>query len=113
MIKLCEIDPATDEKLPENFSDKSGVGVHYVSAFIKQLTTKLDDGTKVMCKRRGLKLMLRVNKAKGEGLLRRLEHGPDVKTMLKFALEEAAADAGATIEIRDDGVYLEPPVEAA
>lgn len=112
MIKLCEIDPATDEKLPENFSDKSGVGVHYVSAFIKQMTTKLDDGTKIMCKRRGLKLTLRINKAQGSGLLRRLEHGPDVKNQLKHALDEAATDAGAKIEIRGNEVYLELPAEA-
>lgn len=109
MIKLCDIDPATDEKLPENFQDKSGVGVHYVSAFIKQLTTKLEDGTKVMCKRKGLKLMLRVNSAKGEGLLRRLEHGPDVKNMLAHALTEAATSAGAKLEIRGNEVYFEAP----
>jgi len=109
MIKLCDIDPATDEKLPANFQDKSGVGVHYVSAFIKQLTTKLEDGTKVMCKRKGLKLMLRINSAKGEGLLRRLEHGPDVKTMLSHALTEAATNAGAKMEIRGNEVYFEAP----
>ena len=111
MIKLCDIDPATDEKLPGKFSDKSGVGVHYVSAFIKQLTSKLDDGTKVMCKRKGLKLMLRINNAKGEGLLRRLKHGPDVKTMLAHALTEAATEAGAVLEIRGNEVYLTPPAE--
>jgi len=111
MIKLCDIDPATDEKLPANFSDKSGVGVHYASAFIKQLTVKLDDGTKVMCKRKGLKLTLRINKAQGDGLLRRLEHGPDVKTMLHKALEEAATNAGAKLEIRDHEVFLQPPTE--
>ena len=109
MIKLCDIDPATDEKLPANFQDKSGVGVHYVSAFIKQLTTKLEDGTTVMCKRKGLKLMLRINSAKGEGLLRRLEHGPDVKTMLSHALTEAATNAGAKMEIRGNEVYFEAP----
>lgn len=109
MIKLCDIDPATDEKLPEHFSDKSGVGVHYASAFIKQLTVKLEDGTKVMCKRKGLKLMLRINNAKGEGLLRRLEHGPDVKNMLAHALADAATEAGAKLEIRGTAVYLEPP----
>ena len=111
MIKLCDIDPATDEKLPENFSDKSGVGVHYASAFIKQLTVKLDDGTKVMCKRKGLKLMLRINNAKGEGLLRRLEHGPDVKNMLHHALAEAATNAGAVLEVRGHEVFLQPPSE--
>jgi hypothetical protein len=109
MIKLCDIDPATDQKLPQNFPDKSGVGVHYVSAFIKQMTTKFEDGNKVMCKRRGLKLTLRINNTKGEGLLRRLEHGPDVKNMLKHALDEAADGAGAKIEIRDNEVYLELP----
>ncbi len=111
MIKLCDIDPATDEKLPGNFSDKSGVGVHYASAFIKQLAVKLDDGTKVMCKRKGLKLTLRINKAQGDGLLRRLEHGPDVKTMLHKALEEAAANAGAKLEIRGNEVFLQAPTE--
>lgn len=109
MIKLCDIDPATDDKLPGNFQDKSGVGVHYASAFIKQMTAKLDDGTKVMCKRKGLKLMLRINKAKGEGLLRRLKHGPDVKNMLHHALAEAAESAGAKLEVRGNEVYLEPP----
>lgn len=111
MIKLCDIDPATDEKLPANFSDKSGVGVHYASAFIKQLAVKLDDGTRVMCKRKGLKLTLRINKAQGDGLLRRLEHGPDVKAMVHHALAEAAANAGAKLEVRGSEVFLQPPSE--
>ena len=109
MIKLCDIDPVTDQKLPENFQDRSGIGVHYVSAFIKQMTVKVDENTKVMCKRKGLKLMLRINNAKGEGLMRRLEHGPDVKTMLRHALEEAAEQAGARIEVTDRAVFIEPP----
>ena len=62
-----------------------------------------------MCKRKGLKLMLRINSAKGEGLLRRLEHGPDVKTMLSHALTEAATNAGAKMEIRGNEVYFEAP----
>jgi hypothetical protein len=111
MIKLCDIDPATDEKLPSNFPDKSGVGVHYANAVLKQISVKLDDGTKVLCKRRGLKLTLRINNAKGDGLLRRLEHGPDVKHMLHKALEEAATQAGAKIEFRGHEVYLQPPAE--
>jgi len=53
--------------------------------------------------------MLRINSAKGEGLLRRLEHGPDVKTMLSHALTEAATNAGAKMEIRGNEVYFEAP----
>jgi hypothetical protein len=48
-----------------------------------------------------------VGKDKGEGLLRRLEHGPDVKTMLRHALEEAAAQVGARVAEEEGAVWLE------
>ena len=35
MTKLCDINAAAREKLPPSVSDKSGIGVHYVDAFIK------------------------------------------------------------------------------
>ena len=108
MLKLCDIDPATDAKLPGNFSDKSGLGVHYANAYLKQMTGALPDGTKVMCKRKGLKLILRVGTKKGEGLMRRLEHGPDVKNILFRALEEAAAEAGVGIEANGSEVRIAP-----
>lgn len=108
MQKLCDIDPATAKMLPASFPDKSGIGVHYASAYLKQMTAALPDGTKVMCKRKGLKLTLRVGAKKGEGLMRRLQHGPDVKNMLRHALEEAAAEAGVGIQATDTEVHIAP-----
>ena len=52
--------------------DRSGIGVHYVDAFIKPMNATLADGTEVKCKRRGLKITLSVGDRKGEGLMRRL-----------------------------------------
>ena len=72
MTKLCDIDQAAAQKLPPLAPDKSGIGVHYVDAFIKPMNTKLEDGTRVACKRKGLKLTLTVGTKKGEGLMRRL-----------------------------------------
>lgn len=60
MIKLCDINTAAREKLPPGFSDKSGIGVHYTDAFIKPMNTTLPDGTRVSCKRKGLKALLTV-----------------------------------------------------
>jgi hypothetical protein len=34
MMKLCDINPAAKDKLPPAFRDKSGIGVHYVDAFL-------------------------------------------------------------------------------
>jgi hypothetical protein len=99
MTKLCDINPAAQEKLPPASPDKSGVGVHYVDAILKPMNTKLPDGTPVLCKRRGLKLTLTVGTKKGEGLLRRLEKGPDPRIMLTAALEEAARNAGVGLQI--------------
>ena len=78
--------PAAREKLPEHTGDKSGVGVHYVDAYIKPMNLKLPDGTPVKCKRRGLKIVLSAGGKKGEGLLRRLVAGPDPVVMLDAAL---------------------------
>ena len=38
--KLCEVNAAALEKLPKLTDDKSGVGVHYVDAYIKPMNTK-------------------------------------------------------------------------
>ena len=43
--KLCDVNPAALEKLPQHTDDKSGIGVHYVDAYIKPMNTKLEDGT--------------------------------------------------------------------
>src|SRR5579883_1001080 len=73
MIKLCDINPTAKEKLPPNFPDKSGVGVHYIDAFVAPMNAALPDNIRVSCKRRGLKVSLRVGTKKGEGLMRRLQ----------------------------------------
>src|SRR5437016_4856656 len=58
--KLCDVNASAIEKMPEKTGDKSGIGVHYVDAFIKPMNAKLEDGTAVKCKRRGLKITLTV-----------------------------------------------------
>ncbi len=106
MTKLCDVNAAAQEKLPPQFSDKSGVGVHYTDAFIKPMNVALPDGTRVACKRKGLKITLPVGTKKGEGLLRRLEVGRDPVAMLSAALQEAAKNAGVELQITDKEILV-------
>ena len=106
MTKLCDINPAAKEKLPPVFAEKSGIGSHYVDAFVKPMNTKLPDGTRVGCKRKGLKVTLTVGTKKGEGLLRRLDVGKDPVAMLRAALAEAAKAAGVELKITDTEILL-------
>jgi hypothetical protein len=106
MTKLCDINAAAKEKLPPAFSEKSGIGSHYTDAFIKPMNTKLQDGTRVACKRRGLKIMLVVGAKKGEGLMRRIDVGPDPVVMLNAALQEAAKAAGVELKITDTEILV-------
>jgi len=107
-IKLCEVNLTAKNKLPPATPDKSGVGVHYVDAFIKPMNTTLPDGSRVTCKRKGLKIVLTVGAKKGEGLLRRLEVGPDPTVMLPAALQEAARGAGVKLEVTGSEIFLTP-----
>jgi len=107
-IKLCDVDRAAKNKLPPASPDKSGVGVHYVDAFIKPMNTKLPDGSRVSCKRKGLKLVLAVGTKKGEGLLRRLAVSPDPAVMLPAALQEAARAAGVELELTESEIFVAP-----
>ncbi|MBZ5623378.1 MAG: hypothetical protein LAQ69_32340 [Acidobacteriia bacterium] len=104
--KLCDINAAALEKLPEFTSDKSGIGVHYVDAYIKPMNTRLADGTPVKCKRRGLKIVFSAGGKKGEGLLRRLAAGPDPVVMLEAALQEAAQVAGIELTAEDGAIFV-------
>jgi hypothetical protein len=108
MIKLCDINPAAKEKLPPKFAEKSGIGSHYTDAFIKPMNTTLADGTRVGCKRKGLKIMLTVGVKKGEGLMRRLDVSKDPEVMLHAALAEAARAAGVQIQVTDTDIQIEP-----
>jgi len=105
-VKLCDVNPAANDKLPQFTDDKSGIGVHYVDAWIKPMNVKLEDGTPVKCKRRGLKIVLSAGAKKGEGLMRRLDVSRDPAVMLDAALQEAARAAGLELAVEDNAVYL-------
>ena len=104
--RLCEVNAAAVTKLPQHTDDKSGIGVHYVDAYLKPMNVTLDDGTAVKCKRRGLKIALSVGTKKGEGLMRRLAVSPDPIVMLDAALQEAAKGAGVELTIEDGAVFI-------
>jgi hypothetical protein len=104
--KLCDVNLAAEDKLPPKTDDKSGIGVHYIDAFIKPMNAKLADGTAVKAKRRGLKITLQIGTKKGDGIMRRLQVSPDPKVMLPAALQEAAKNAGVELAIEADGIYL-------
>jgi hypothetical protein len=106
MTKLCDINPAAKEKLPPTFAEKSGIGAHYTDAFIKPMNTKLADGTRVSCKRKGLKITLTVGTKKGEGLMRRIDVSKDPVSMLNAALAEAGKAAGVEFKITDTEILI-------
>jgi hypothetical protein len=106
VIKICNINKEAKEKLPPAFVDKSGIGVHYTDAFIKPMNVKLEDGTRISCKRKGLKIMLVVGAKKGEGLMRRLDVSKDPVVMLNAALNTAAKAAEIELKITDDEIFL-------
>jgi hypothetical protein len=108
MIKLCEVNPTARSMLPPATPDKSGIGVHYVDAFLAPMNTALPDGTRVACKRKGLRIALRIGDKKGDGLMRRLTAGPDPVVMLQAALQEAAQAAGVQLQITDTEILLAP-----
>ena len=104
-VKICDVNSAAESKLPEHTGDKSGIGVHYVDAFIKPMNVKLEDGTPVKCKRRGLKIALSVGSKKGDGLMRRLDVSADPVIMLNAALQEAAKAAGIEVIVEDGAIF--------
>jgi hypothetical protein len=104
-VKICDVNPAAESKLPQHTGDKSGIGVHYVDAFIKPMNVKLEDGTPVKCKRRGLKIVLSIGPKKGEGLMRRLDVSADPVIMLSAAMQEAAKSAGIELMVEDGGIF--------
>ena len=105
---LCHVNAAALDKLPAQTGDKSGIGVHYVDAYLKPMNAKLPDGTPVKCKRRGLKIMLSVGPKKGEGLMRRLDVSPDPVVMLDAALQEAARAAGVGLTVENGAILIAP-----
>jgi len=106
MTKLCDINPAAKTKLPPAFTEKSGIGSHYVDAFLKPMNTTLPDGTRVGCKRKGLKVTLTVGTKKGEGLMRRLTVSKDPVVMLDATLQEAAKAAGVELKLTETEILI-------
>jgi len=104
--RLCDINASATGRLPQHTDDKSGIGVHYVDAYIKPMNAKLEDGTPVKCKRRGLKIVFSVGAKKGEGLMRRVAVSTDPEVMLQAALQEAARTAGIEITLEDGAIVI-------
>jgi hypothetical protein len=105
--KLCDLNPAAQQRLPQFTEDKSGIGVHYIDAYLKPLNTKLPDGTPVKAKRRGLKITLSAGGKKGDGLMRRLDVSRDPVVMLDAALQEAAKNAGLELTVEDGAIFVD------
>jgi len=105
-VKLCDVNATAKDKLPQQTDDKSGIGVHYVDAYLKPMNVKLEDGTPVKCKRRGLKITLSAGAKKGEGLMRRRDVSPDPVVMLDAALQEAAKAAGIELAVEDGAIFV-------
>ena len=93
--------------LPENKADGSGVGINYADALLKGVKLTLEDGRKLAFKRRGLKLTMTLGDKAGEGLLRRLLHGPEAKEIVREALREAARNAGTEMQFEGGAAYLD------
>ena len=108
MVKLCDSNQTAKEKLPPTTADKSGIGVHYIDAFIKPMNTKIENDVRVSCKRKGLKLTLTVGTKKGEGLMRWLDVSRDPIVMLQAALQEAAKGAGVELKITESEIFVTP-----
>ena len=89
-----------------NKDDGSGIGINYTDAYLKPFKKILDDGRKVSCKRRGLEITFKLGDKTGKGLMRRLEHGPEAKNILREALNEAGAEAGVDITVEGGTIVL-------
>ena len=96
-----------EKLLPPARDDGSGVGINYTDAYLKTMKLTLDDGRKIFAKRRGLKITFTIGDRAGEGLLRRLDHGPDEKTIVRKAIEEAVRNAGARFDVEAGMMTLE------
>jgi hypothetical protein len=96
-----------DQHLPDVKPDGSGIGINYADQVLKNFKLTLTDGRKMTAKRRGLKITLTIGDKQGEAIMRRMEHGPDVKTIFRKALEEAAQNAGAALVIEPNQIHLD------
>ena len=105
--RIADENQDAEKLIPPAQPDGSGIGVNYTDAYIKALNTDLEDGRKLTCKRKGLKITMQIGDQKGEAIMNRLEHGPDVKNILSQALQSAASAAGAKFGACDGALYIE------
>lgn len=96
-----------EQLIPPTAPDNSGIGINYADAYIRPMNRQITDGPKIACKRKGLKVILSINGKSGEAVMRRVDHGPDVRHILRGALETAAAAAGGRLLVEDGKIYLE------
>jgi hypothetical protein len=79
-----------------------------MDAYIAPMNAALPDNVRVSCKRKGLRVTLRVGTKKGDGLMRRLQVSKDPVVMLQAALQEAAKAAGVELQITDKEILINP-----
>ena len=106
-LRVTDENVEAEKLIPPAAPDGSGIGVNYVDAYIKPMNVETEDGRKITCKRKGLKVLLSIDDKKGEAIIRRIEHGPDVKDMLRQALVAAAKEAEAEFTVEEGGVFLD------
>jgi hypothetical protein len=105
--RIADENVAAEQLIPPTAPDNSGIGINYADAYIKPFNTQVDGGPKIVCKRKGLKILLSFDGSNGEAIMRRVDHGPDVRDMLRRALESAAEQAGGRFMVEDGGVFVE------
>lgn len=106
-FKIGTENKAAAEKLAPDFNDNSGIGVHYMDAYLKPFNSKVEGEYELRAKRRGLKVSLKINGVVGSGLMRRLTVSKDPKVMLQAALTEAAKNAGYQYSLESGEFWLE------
>ena len=106
-VTLGPENPDAEKLLPPARDDNSGVGINYADAYLKAIKITLDDGRRILAKRRGLKITFSIGDRTGEGLLRRLQNGPDEKTIVRKALDDAVRNAGARFDVENGMMTLD------
>ena len=106
-IRIAEENPEAVDLIAPNQPDASGIGVNYTEAYLKVIDLVLEPGKKVTCKRKGLMITLTIGEKSGEALMRYIEDGPDVKNILRRAIEGAAENAGAKFIVEDGTIFLD------
>ena len=96
-----------DGYLPSVRPDGSGVGVNYADQVLKLLKVTLPDGRKLSARRRGLKITIIIGDETGEAIMRRLDHGPDVRAIFETAITEAARRLGVALTRAPGAVHLD------